>query len=84
MAKESALSKKYKVSPELAKFVGVNEISRTDVTKKLWEYIKANNLQDPADKRTIKPDATLSTLIGKDPINMMKLAGAMNKHFLKA
>lgn len=82
-AKESALNKKVKVSPELAKFVGANEISRADVTKKLWEYIKSNNLQDPKDKRTINPDATLAPLIGSAPINMMKMTSALNKHFVK-
>ncbi|HRK01084.1 MAG TPA: SWIB/MDM2 domain-containing protein [Oligoflexia bacterium] len=82
-AKESALNKKVKVSPELAKFVGADEISRADVTKKLWDYIKKNNLQDPNDKRTIVPDATLAPLIGGEPINMMKMTSVLNKHFIK-
>jgi DNA topoisomerase-1 len=83
MTKESALNKKVKVSPELAEFVGASEISRADVTKKVWEYIKSKNLQDPNDKRTIKPDTVLSKLIGSEPINMMKMTGVLNKHFIK-
>lgn len=83
MAKESALTKKIKVSAELAAFVGVDEISRAEVTKKIWEYIKANNLQDAKDKRQINPDATLATIIGPDPVNMMKMTGLVSKHFAK-
>jgi len=41
------------------------------------------NLQDPKDKRVIIPDATLSPIIGSEPINMMKLSGQLNKHFIK-
>jgi chromatin remodeling complex protein RSC6 len=80
--KVSALTKKIKVSAELEKFLGVSEIARTEVTKKLWLHIKANNLQDPKDKRVIIPDAVLSPLIGADPINMMKMTSVLSKHFL--
>ena len=83
MAKENALNKKLKLSPELEKFMGQNEASRAEVTKKLWDYIKSNNLQDAKDKRVICPDAQLSVLLGKDPINMMKMTGVINKHFVK-
>jgi DNA topoisomerase-1 len=69
-----------KLSPALQEVVGEKELSRPDVTKKLWEYIKANNLQDPKNKRTIVPDAKLAKVIGKDPIDMMKLAGKLGKH----
>ena len=83
MAKESALTKKIKVSAELAQFLGVAEMSRAEVTKALWSYIKAHNLQDPKDKRTINPDAVLAPVIGPDPIGMMKMTSAVNKHFVK-
>ena len=79
----NALQKKLKVSAELEAFTGVSEISRADATKALWAYIKGNNLQNPAKKKEIVPDAKLATIIGKDPIDMMKLAGAMSKHFIK-
>jgi DNA topoisomerase-1 len=80
--KASREQKGYKLSPELSAIVGSNELSRPATTKKVWEYIKANNLQDPKNKRMIKPDAKLAKVFGsKDPIDMMKLASVLNKHF---
>ncbi len=84
MTKESALNRKVKLSPELSGFMGAAEAARTEVTKKVWEYIKANNLQDAKDKRVINPDGTLAKLLGTEPINMMKMTGVLNKHFIKA
>jgi len=73
----------YKLSPELAKVVNATELSRPEVTKQLWVYIKEHNLQDPKNKRTIIPDANLAKVIGKDPIDMMKLASCLSKHLKK-
>jgi DNA topoisomerase-1 len=73
----------YRLSPELAAIVDAEELSRPEVTKRLWVYIKENNLQDPKNKRTIVPDAKLAKVIGKKPIDMMKLASALSKHFKK-
>lgn len=91
-AKEASAEKKpkrkstqppVKLSPELAKFLGKEALSRTEVTKEIWAYIKQHQLQDPTNKRIIRPDAALAVIIGKTPIDMMKLAGALNKHFKK-
>lgn len=72
----------YKLSPALSEVVGTDELSRPETTKKVWEYIKAHNLQDPKNKRLIRPDAKLTKVFGsKDPIDMMKLAAVLNKHF---
>ena len=72
----------YELSKELAAVVGVNSLSRPGTTKKVWEYIKANNLQDPKNKRLIRPDAKLAKVFGsKESIDMMKLASVLNKHF---
>lgn len=72
---------KYKLSPALAKIVGAEELSRGDVLKKLWEYIKLHGLQDPKDKRLIVPDDNLEQLFGnKEPLHMMKLAKVLSKH----
>ena len=49
--------------------------------KKIWEYIKANNLQDPKDKRTIIADAKLRPILGQDSVNMFALAGLIGKQF---
>lgn len=72
---------KSRLSPELASIVGAEELSRPEVTKKLWEYIKANNLQDPKNKRMIVPDAALAKVFGnREPLSMFKLAGVLNHH----
>ncbi len=73
----------YKVSADLAKIVNATELSRPEATKKIWEYIKSHNLQDPTNKRRIIPDAALSKIIGKDPIDMMKLSSYLTKHLKK-
>ncbi len=74
----------YKLSPELSSLLGKSELSRPEVTKELWIYIKSHNLQDPFDKRLIRPDAALAKVFGsKAPVNMMKLAGLLNKHLKK-
>jgi DNA topoisomerase I len=72
----------YQLSPELAAIVGSDSLSRPETTKKVWEYIKKHDLQDPKNKRLIRPDAKLSKVFGsKEPIDMMKLASVLNKHF---
>jgi DNA topoisomerase-1 len=73
----------YKLSPELQKIVGAAEMSRPEVTKQVWVYIKKNNLQDPRNKRLIRPDATLAKVLGTEPVDMLKLASFLNKHFKK-
>ncbi len=73
-----------KLSTELAEVVGATELSRADVLKKLWDYIKGHQLQDPANKRLIQPDAKLKALFGtSDSVDMMKLAGILSKHMEK-
>lgn len=81
--KRSITQHAYKASPELAKIVGQSEISRPEATKKIWDYIKMHNLQDPINKRRIIPDAALAKVIGKDPIDMMKLSSFLTKHLKK-
>ncbi len=72
------------VKKDLAYIVGSSELTRGEVIKKLWDYIKANNLQDPKNKRLIVPDAALAKVFGsKEPVDMMKLAGIVNKHLEK-
>jgi DNA topoisomerase I len=69
------------LSPELAKIVGTDSLSRPEVIKKTWEYIKKHECQDPKNKRLIKPDANLEKVFGsKEPIDMMKLSGVLNNH----
>jgi len=67
-------------SDELAEIVGDRPIARTEVTKKIWVYIKKNKLQDKKDGRIIIPDKKLSVILGKKPISMLKMPGKIGKH----
>ncbi len=81
--KGGRFSSQMKLSDELKAVVGDEKLSRGEVTKKLWEYIKKHKLQDPKNKRRIVPDAKLAKVFGsKSPIDMMQLAGVLNKHFV--
>jgi len=72
---------KLKPSKELAVVIGEESVTRGEATKKIWIYIKENNLQDPNDKRQIIPDETLTKVFGgKESISMFKLAGILSAH----
>lgn len=71
-------------SPALSEVVGSKPIPRTEVTKKLWGYIKKNNLQDAKNRRMIKADDKLKPVFGgKATVNMFEMTKLVNKH-LKA
>ena len=67
-------------SAALAAVIGNDPVARTEVVKKLWDYIKAHNLQDPKDKRVIHADAKLQAVFGKDQAGMFEIAGIVGKH----
>ncbi|MBS0301735.1 MAG: topoisomerase C-terminal repeat-containing protein, partial [Proteobacteria bacterium] len=69
-----------KPSPQLAAVIGPGPFGRGEVMKKLWDYIKANNLQDPQDKRSIRADDKLRPILGADSVGMFKLAGVVGQH----
>uniref|UniRef100_A0A0D6R516 DM2 domain-containing protein n=1 Tax=Araucaria cunninghamii TaxID=56994 RepID=A0A0D6R516_ARACU len=72
------------LSPEMQKFLGVPEIPRTQAIKKIWEYIKENNLQDPANKKEIVCDENLKSIFGgRERINFLEISGLLNPHFIK-
>jgi chromatin remodeling complex protein RSC6 len=79
-AKNNALTKPVNLSPELENVVGKGPLTRAEVTSKVWEYIKGNDLQDQKDKRQINPDEKLGAVIGKDQISMFKMTAAVSKH----
>ena len=68
------------LSPVLAEFLGQPEMSRPQVVKRLWEYIKANNLQDPNDKRTIVCDDRLRRVFNRDAVSMFKMNQLLSVH----
>lgn len=80
MAGNNALQKPVNLSGELEAVIGKGPMTRAQVTSKVWEYIKANGLQDSTDKRQINPDAKLGAVIGNEEINMMKMTGKISKH----
>ncbi|MEO6963267.1 MAG: SWIB/MDM2 domain-containing protein [Chitinophagales bacterium] len=68
-------------SPALAEVVGSKPLPRTEIIKKIWDYIKANKLQDTKNRRMINADAKLKTLFaGKEQISMFDLAGVVSKN----
>ena len=69
-----------KPSEALAAVIGTEPVARTEVIKKLWDYIKANGLQDATNKRAINADAKLKLVFGKDQVTMFELAGIVGKH----
>jgi len=81
MAKANAqFMKPMTPSAELAKVVGSSPLPRTEVVKKLWDYIKKNGLQDKANKRMINADEALRPIFGKAQISMFELASILSKN----
>ena len=71
-----ALMRPLQPSKELAAVVGSEPLPRPEVVSKVWDYIKKNNLQNPANKREIKADDKLEKVFGKKSVTMFE----MNKH----
>jgi len=69
------------VSSELAEVVGKGPMPRSEVVKKLWVYIKKNNLQDAKNRRNINADANLKKVFGgKAVVNMFEMTKLVSKH----
>ncbi len=76
-----AFMKAMKPSEALAKIVGDEPLPRSEMTKKLWEYIKKNNLQDAKNKRNINADENLlAVFAGKKQVSMFEMTKLVNKH----
>jgi len=76
-----AFMKPMQISEALAKVVGSKPLPRTEVTKKLWEYIKKNKLQDAVNKREINADENLKTVFGgKSKVSMFEMTKLVSKH----
>jgi upstream activation factor subunit UAF30 len=75
------LQKAVRPSAELAAIVGQEPLPRMEITKKLWDYIKAHGLQDAQDKRQINADPMLTPIFGgKTSISMFELAKLVSHH----
>jgi chromatin remodeling complex protein RSC6 len=80
-APNPAFMKPMQISDALAKIVGSKPLPRTEVTKKLWEYIKKNKLQDSVNRRDINADENLKAVFeGKSKVSMFEMTKLVNKH----
>ncbi|MCS6986577.1 MAG: SWIB/MDM2 domain-containing protein [Sphingomonadaceae bacterium] len=77
--KPNALQSPMIPSSELAAIVGSGTIPRGEAVKRVWDYIKAHNLQDPGDRRRILADAKLKKVFGQDSCTMFE----MNRHLAR-
>ncbi|KAK1427870.1 hypothetical protein QVD17_16568 [Tagetes erecta] len=77
------LNKLCGITPELQVIVGESALSRTDIVKQLWAYIKKNNLQDPGNKRKIICDDALRVVFETDCTDMFKMNKLLAKHIIR-
>lgn len=81
MAKaNSAFMKPLNLSPELEAVVGSGPMPRSEVVKKMWEYIKKHDLQNPENKRNILADEKLKPIFGKDEVTMFEMTKLVSAH----
>ncbi len=76
----AAFMKPLTPSAELAQVIGSDPLPRTEVTKKIWEYIKKHDLQDPKNRRNINADAKLRPIFGKDQVSMFEMTKLVSAH----
>jgi upstream activation factor subunit UAF30 len=76
----AAFMKAMTPSPQLAAVIGDKAVPRTEVTKKVWEYIKKNGLQDKAKKTMINADAKLKEIFKKAQVSMFEMTKLINSH----
>ncbi len=67
-------------SAALADVIGASPLPRTEVVKKMWAYIKKNNLQDSKNKRNINADSKLKAVFGKAQVTMFEMTKLLSKH----
>jgi chromatin remodeling complex protein RSC6 len=76
----AAFMKPMTPSAALAAVVGAKALPRTEITRKVWEYIKKNSLQDKVQKRMINADAKLKEVLGKDQVSMFEMTKIISGH----
>ena len=79
-AKPNALQTPLTPSKEVARVVGEGKLARGEVVSKVWEYIRAHNLQNPDDKREILADKNLEKVFGKNKVTMFEMNKYLSKH----
>ncbi|CRH25107.1 SWIB/MDM2 domain-containing protein [Chlamydia trachomatis] len=82
--KNSAFMQPVNVSADLAAIVGAGPMPRTEIIKKMWDYIKENGLQDPTNKRNIMKHEPFSQVFGTEkPIDMFQMTKMVSQHIIK-
>lgn len=76
----AAFMKPLKPSAHLAAVIGADPLPRTEVTKKIWEYIKKHDLQDAANRRNINADDKLRPIFGKEQVSMFEMTKLLSAH----
>ncbi|MDX2193729.1 MAG: SWIB/MDM2 domain-containing protein [Gemmatimonadales bacterium] len=76
----AAFMKPMNISATLAEVIGPKPAPRTEVTSKIWAYIKKNGLQDKKNKRMINADAKLKPIFKKDQVSMFEMTALVGKH----
>ena len=76
----AAFMKPMTPSAALAAIVGAKALPRTEITRKVWEYIKKNSLQDKVEKRMINADAKLKEVLGKAQVSMFEMTKIISGH----
>jgi upstream activation factor subunit UAF30 len=76
----AAFMRPMQTSAALGAVVGTSPMPRTEVTKKLWQYIKRNGLQDAKERRMINADDKLRAVLGKGRVSMFEMTKLVNKH----
>ncbi len=77
----AAFMKPVQPDPKLAEIIGAEPLPRTEVTRKLWDYIRGHHLQDPANRTFINADDRLKEVLdGKDRVSMFEMTQLVFKH----
>ena len=76
----AAFMKPMTPSAELAAVIGSTPMPRTEVTKKIWEYIKKHDLQDAVNRRNINADDKLRPIFGKEQVSMFEMTKLVSQH----
>lgn len=83
MSSTNALKVHVQPSAQLGIIVGNAPLSRADITKRVWEYIKSHGLQDTRNKRMINADDNLRQIFGCDQVSMFEMSAMVSKHVSK-
>ncbi len=75
-----AFAKPVQPDDKLAAIIGSEPLPRTEITKRIWDYIKEHNLQNPANKREILADEKLERVLGVKSVSMFEMTKLINKH----